>query len=140
MFDLTSEELFFYIKYSMQKYLYHEEKKISNIFFLIMALNHLKEWIASDYNPKYNKDTNKLEWKDQKNESEVFPKNIYLQENFSKLRKICNGTKHLSKVSPTTSSSYNLSIYSWAMLIALKILTKLLLLDFLEKKIHWKMF
>lgn len=114
MFDLNSpKDLFFYIKDSMQKYLANDEKKISDIFFLIMALNHLREWIAPDYNPTRNKTTEELEWKDPKNKAEIFSKNIYSQENFSKLRKICNGTKHLSKSSPPTSFSYDLPIDSW---------------------------
>lgn len=75
MFDLnTAEDLFFYIQDSMKKYLANKHKNVSDVFFLIMALNHLREWIAPGYHPRFNDKSKSNEWKETNNGAEIFSK------------------------------------------------------------------
>jgi len=108
MFDInTADDLYFHVCKTMESFSQNNAKKVSDLFFLLMALNHLREWIA----PRYCKRNNK--WPEPKNNAELFSRNIYDIPEFDTLRKLCNGTKHLRKNTPKTSASYGLSIDEW---------------------------
>lgn len=109
MFDLDSaESLLSYIDQSLKNYSSQKSKRVSELFFLIMSLTHLREWIAPGY--KMNKSNH---WPDPKNDAEVFSRKIYSLQDYDLLRRVCNGTKHLSGGRPDTSATHGLNIDDW---------------------------
>jgi hypothetical protein len=74
-----------------------KERPTEDLLFIIMALNHLREWIAPDYNP-YGRPP-KL--RNPKTKAEEFSRRLYCDPNFKIIREICNATKHVKKNGPS---------------------------------------
>lgn len=107
MFDLKKpEDFFYYIKITIDR---SESNgyRLSDLLFLIMSLNHLREWIAPGYN-KY-----KNQWPEANTKEKEFSKFIYETEEFKLIRKLCNGTKHLSSSTPSTHVKFNDLVMDW---------------------------
>jgi hypothetical protein len=105
IFDLnTSLQFFDSICRTLERYKSNNAKDIEDLLYVIMGLNHLREWIA----PKY-------ERRDSSNPSKDFYQNIFYNSNSYKLIKdLCNRTKHLEMKAPrTTSAQYGLSVDDW---------------------------
>lgn len=113
MFELKSpEEFFSYIK-DTHKQEKLKNYKLSDLFFLIMSLNHLREWIAPGYKPKYDDKTDSFKWPVADTKEKQFSKFIYEQNEFQTIRKLCNGTKHLSKQTPKTTVDFGTTLAEW---------------------------
>jgi len=110
IFDLKSaEDYFYHIQRSIDKYKLDSNKKIERLFFIINGLNHLREWIAPNYQPYFNNgEENKPKTKE-----EIVSKKIYDLSEHEIIRKICNGTKHQSKQKHELIAKYDLKISQW---------------------------
>jgi hypothetical protein len=109
IFDIkTSKDLFFHINRTMKDYCDENEKDAIKLLFLIMALNHLREWIA----PGYKKDRGG-NWPLADTPEKQFSKNIYDNcPEFDTIRKLCNKSKHIN-LDPRTGSMHTLTIDDW---------------------------
>ena len=104
IFDITSpEELFNSIEQSFKRYQDGRVKSIELLLYIIMGLNHLREWIAPNYNHK----------EEPQNDGERFYREIYLHDSFKTIQFLCNRTKHLQQTDINTSSSHGLSFHEW---------------------------
>jgi hypothetical protein len=104
IFDIYSPEEFFYsINIAWKKYKRDKQKSIEILLYVIMGLNHLREWIAPQYNPEYK--CGHICWKTPTNDAERFSKTIYENASFEIIRRLCNKTKHLEKKGKVTTSS-----------------------------------
>ena len=109
MFDVTTpNDLFFHACRTMEHFENRRTKKISDLFFLIMALNHLREWIA----PGYKKDENGM-WPLPLNPQQKFFLSIWDLPEFRTINGICNGTKHFISKHKATSAEYGLNFDDW---------------------------
>ncbi len=110
IFDINSEKgLFFLINRTMKRYSGEREKDAAELLFLIMALNHLREWIA----PGYSKNRNG-NWPTPNNDGERFSQDIYDKcPEFETIRKLCNRSKHLKEIPQITDSEHNTTVDEW---------------------------
>lgn len=101
LLDINSEEDFFeIIKNSFKRYKNEKDKSIEILLFIIMGLNHLREWIAPGYAPfTHNGNINVP-----KTRYEQFSNDVYITNEHKILREICNKSKHL-KSSSTSSDA-----------------------------------
>lgn len=117
IFDVkTSEDYFYHIQRSIDKYKLDTSKNIERLFFIINGLNHLREWIAPNYQQfSYvcKQDSKVKKVNEPKNEAEIFSKNIYDLSEYTIIREVCNGIKHLRKQRKTLETSYNLNVDAW---------------------------
>lgn len=105
MFHLKSAEDFFYcINVTLQRYEHSQVKQIEDLMFLLMGLNHLREWIAPGY--KYDKKI-----PPSTPEQKFFVK-VHETPEFKAINELCNGTKHLNNAPPTHSNG-GLNIDEW---------------------------
>jgi hypothetical protein len=102
IFNLNSKDLFFYIQVSMKKYKNSKAKNIEQLFFIIMSLNHIREWIAPGYKHTYKPI----------NVEQEFYNDIYELQEFKTIQDLCNGIKHLGS-SKNTEAQYGLKIDDW---------------------------
>lgn len=107
IFDINSAEgLFFLINRTMKRFSHEHEKDVTELLFLIMALNHLREWIA----PGYGRDRDG-NWPDPDNDGEQFSQDIYDKcPEFETIRKLCNKSKHIKRNSPNTHSEHGVFV------------------------------
>ena len=104
MFDVqTPEEYFFHIQQSITNYQKSKNKSIERLFFILNGLNHLREWIAPNYKPKY----------PAQNKGEDFFNLIWKFEQFKTINELCNGTKHFDCAPANTKGIYGLPIDEW---------------------------
>ncbi len=90
MFDINdAKDLFSHIKRTMKGYCEKEVKDPAELLFLIMALNHLREWIA----PRYHK-VDQHNWPPADTPAKQFSQDIYEFPEFVIIRKLCNHSKH----------------------------------------------
>ncbi|MBT4668620.1 MAG: hypothetical protein HOC17_03680 [Candidatus Ruthia sp.] len=108
MFDLKAEDLFFHVKQAMGKYQESKSKSIEQLFFIIMGLNHLREWIAPGY--KYDRESPSPVTKEHK----FFVKIYNELPEFKTINASCNGIKHLES-SQNTDAKYGLKIDDWGL-------------------------
>jgi len=112
IFDLnTAQEFLDSICRIIKRYKSSVAKEIEYLLYVIMGLNHLREWIAPGYNPKNTP----------KNPGEVFYQDIWDNKSFQIINSICNGTKHLAKMDLTTSSEYGIPFDDWPEVDAVRI-------------------
>jgi hypothetical protein len=106
IFDINSAKgLFFLINRTMKDYCDEEEKDAARLLFLIMALNHLREWIAPGYKPDRHGT-----WPPESNNAERFSKDISVNcPEFEIIRKLCNKSKHIN-TNPPTGSMHTLTV------------------------------
>lgn len=104
IFDIDSPEIFFYsIQYTFEKYKNNKEKSIESLLYIIMGLNHLRDWIAPGYD--FRSSPQKA--------NEFFYKLIFDEcASFQIINKLCNRTKHLT-TSVNTSSLHDLPLDEW---------------------------
>ena len=105
MFNIqTPKDYFYHIKNSIEKYKSDKEKKIERLFFIINGLNHLREWIAPNYD--YN---DKAE-----NDAQIFYNDIFKNSKYFKnINNICNGIKHLKPQNKKLKTFYNSNVDEW---------------------------
>lgn len=99
MFDVsTPKDFFFHIERAIENYESSNHKQVGSLFFIVMGLNHLREWIAPGYN--HENSATKPE--------EHFYNNIFEEcDDFKIIKDICNGVKHF-KTKKLTSVEYGL--------------------------------
>lgn len=103
IFDIkSSEEFFSSVLRIYDRYQRSNEKDIEDLLYVLMGLNHLREWIAPRYKPKTQ--PSKPE--------EAFSKEIYSLPSFTIIRSLCNRTKHMTKVI-ATASSHDIPFDDW---------------------------
>ncbi len=110
IFDINSAEgLFFLINRTMERYSGEQEKDVTELLFLIMALNHLREWIAPEYGRGQHGN-----WPIPRNSGDQFFLDIYNKcPKFRTINKLCNRTKHLKSITQNTDSEHGLPINEW---------------------------
>lgn len=109
IFDLNDPHAFFHsIKYQLIQYEEETTRSTEDILYVIMGLNHLREWIAPDY--KF--DNTAKVWPAPKTEAEAFSKRIYDTPEFKIVRSLCNQTKH-PKNKVLTSTLHGANIDDW---------------------------
>ncbi|MBI3398729.1 MAG: hypothetical protein HY026_05805 [Deltaproteobacteria bacterium] len=109
IFDIYSPEEFFYsINTAWENYKKGKQKSVEILLYVIMGLNHLREWIAPGYNPE------KKLWKTPSTDAESFSKAIYNDVSFEIIRDLCNRTKHLKQMEAKTSSDHDVSFDDWS--------------------------
>ncbi|MCG2813259.1 MAG: hypothetical protein L6245_01120, partial [Thermodesulfovibrionales bacterium] len=113
IFDIYSPEEFFYsINNAWKNYRRDKQKSVEILLYVIMGLNHLREWIAPGYNPKC-KSGNKC-WETPSTDAERFSKAIYNNASFKIIRSLCNRTKHLKQMKANTSSNHDVPFDDWS--------------------------
>lgn len=103
VFDMnTPEEFFASIQRTFEEFRAPAAKPIEGLLYVVMGLNHLREWIAPGYDPKH----------DAQSSAEEFHDKIYREPSFKTVKQVCNMTKHLAP-SPDTSSTHGLKMDDW---------------------------
>jgi hypothetical protein len=101
MFDIQSaDELFAMLRERFEQYRADKEKGTEDAFFMILGSNHLREWIAPGY--KCSGKGKDRRWPAAKDEAQHFSRQMYENENFTIVRKLANGIKHLRASTTTT--------------------------------------
>ena len=102
-FHLSSPDDFFYsLRNTLARYRRDKAKRVEDLFFLVMGLTHLREWIAPGYNHKDPVLT----------AAHRLYHDIYGTPEFKTVQAVCNGLKHV-KHSPVTSYSGGLPFDEW---------------------------
>ena len=115
IFDIeNAKDLFDVVEKRFKDYCGDPEKRTEDIIFIIMIVNHLREWIAPEFGP-----TSKDKCPDAKTDAEKFSRKLYDDTKFTVIRELCNGTKHAKK-SPATTMEYETNILKWSNLLAVK--------------------
>lgn len=100
MFDIESAaELFAMLRHRFEDYSTDDEKSTEDAIFIVLIANHLREWIAPNYGPSKNI------WPPATTDAERFSRRVFENSNFSVVRKLANGTKHLRQ-GPKTDTLY----------------------------------
>lgn len=104
MFNLkTPSDYFFHIENAIKSYQSKSNKSIQELFFIINGLNHLREWIAPDYDYKIKPQM----------PNEILFNKIWSLSEFKIINKLCNGTKHLNEKVPKTHAEFGLPLSKW---------------------------
>ncbi len=104
IFDLnTLEEFFQSICRILEQYKVSTAKNIEDLLYILMGLNHLREWIAPGYDWK----------KPPKEPKEEFFQSIYITSEFKTVNALCNRTKHLQPIREKSCSEHDLKIDDW---------------------------
>ena len=105
IFDISTPlDFFSSIEQSFKKYKTEKTKSIELLLYVIMGLNHLREWIAPGYN-----------YEDPPaNDAEEFYRLIYSESSYKTINALCNRTKHLNTRDINTSSSYGIPFDKWS--------------------------
>ncbi len=104
IFDLNTPEEFFYsICRILEQYKISTAKNIEDLLYILMGLNHLREWIAPGYDWK----------KPPKSPNEEFYQFIYKNSEFKTVNALCNRTKHLNPIRQKSSSEHDLKFDDW---------------------------
>jgi hypothetical protein len=109
LFNINDAQAFFHsIKHRYRSYAAAKVRPTEDLLYVIMGLNHLREWIA----PRYNYNNKDQKWPEPKTEAEVFSKEIFGSPEHAMVRELCNRTKH-PKPTMRTSTSHNSCIDDW---------------------------
>jgi hypothetical protein len=105
IFDLNTPSQFFdSIRRILDRYKSSNAKDIEDLLYVLMGLNHLREWISPGYDP----------FKRQpQNPQEHFYNAIWENHSFKKIKALCNRTKHLQPISEKTSSTHGIPLDDW---------------------------
>ena len=96
IFEISTPEDFLHsIEKVYERYL--QSKYCEDLLYVLMGLNHLREWIAPDGTPE--------------GAAKQFSKAIYADADFHIVRRLCNRTKHLRKIETTTE--YGVTMDEW---------------------------
>lgn len=105
LFDIDSAEAFFYaIRHSASILIEAKAKEIDRLLFVILGLNHLREWIAPGYRHTDSPANSS---------AEKFYCEIYNLPSFKLLNDICNHSKHLKPLRSTATTEYDLAFDDW---------------------------
>lgn len=96
----TPEEFLHSVEKVYQRYL--QSKYSEDLLYVLMGLNHLREWIAPGYRAG-GKPTNA---------AEIFSEAIYGDADNDIVRLLCNRTKHLRKME--TSTEFGVTMAEWS--------------------------
>jgi hypothetical protein len=111
IFHLTSaSDLFCCLHVALSRYQKADSKRIEDAFFLVMGANHLREWIALGYNPKFKKGVPSPA---PNSEAEKFYIEIFDNDDFKIVQGLCNRAKHLTANCVLTGYLGDLSIDEW---------------------------
>lgn len=111
IFNLASAEDFFLsLKIALVKYRKSTVKELEVALFLVMGVNHLREWIAPDYDPR--PDGRGRPKNTPKNAAERFYVAIF-DGDFKLVNQLCNRSKHLKKIDARTGLEGGLNIDEW---------------------------
>lgn len=111
IFNLASAEDFFLsLKIALAKYRKSTVKELEVALFLVMGVNHLREWIAPGYDPR--PDGRGRPKNTPKNAAEKFYVDIY-DDDFKLVNQLCNRSKHLRKIGARTGFEGGLNIDEW---------------------------
>lgn len=109
-FHLTSAKDFLYcLENTLARYKKSRVKRVEDLFFLVMGLAHLREWIAPGYKHEQTAVT----------PAQHFYNDIYKIQDFKTVLALCNGIKHLdiehsdNRPAPNTSYSADLPFNEW---------------------------
>lgn len=104
IFDLkTSKDFFSTILRIYDRYQQSNAKDVEDLLYVLMGLNHLREWIAPEYSYKTAA----------KRPEEIFYNEIWETPSFQIINSLCNRSKHLNMISETTSSSHGIPVDDW---------------------------
>ena len=111
VFHLTSaRHLLYCLEDALQRYRDSRIKRIEDVFFLVMGANHLREWIAPGYSPKFR---DGLPSSPADTEAKKFYIRIFDNADFQIVRNVCNRAKHLSMQCEPTCCTGGLPIDEW---------------------------
>lgn len=111
IFDLDTPKSFFdLIERRWQHCTAGSHKHTEDILFVILGINHLREWIAPKYKPKWVND--EPIFPGPGSPEQEFSKNLYITRNHSIIRDLCNGLKHTDP-KHAILTSYNLPFDEW---------------------------
>jgi len=106
MFDIISADDFFLeIEIAFGRLTSARAKRVADLLFVILGLNHLREWIAPGF-----KDERKS--RSPINDAERFFEAIYRDRSWKAVNDICNQVKH-EGTAPSLGAEYGLKIDSW---------------------------
>ena len=118
VFDLFSAQEFFRsIKESYDDY--KARGSMRDLMYVIMGLNHLREWIA----PGYKFDHKRQRWPKAIMPEQIFSRMIYSLQDFKLLREVCNKTKHMTK-KISTAVEYGPTLAEWESLASVNSLAR----------------
>ncbi|WP_199052280.1 hypothetical protein [Aquitalea sp. ASV15] len=104
-FDISSPDIFFQlIQRSIKEFDENKYKSAEKLMFIIMGLNHLREWIAPNYSHKRKAQT----------AEQHFFNSIYNLPEYKTINSLCNSSKHLSPFSGKPSIIGDVSIDEWS--------------------------
>jgi hypothetical protein len=111
IFDINNAKgLFFLINRTIKRFCDEEEKDAAKLLFLIMALNHLREWIAPGYKPDRNGN-----WPPANTAEKRFSQDIYDNcYEFGTIRELCNKSKHLKQIPELIHTEYDTLFDDWS--------------------------
>ena len=108
VFDFGDAKAFFdSIERAYNRYQQGPAKSTEELLYVIMGLNHLREWISPDFNPGKNR-----KWPDAKNIEQKLSKKIYEDDNYTIIRSLCNSTKH-ARYDIETDTQFGLTMDEW---------------------------
>jgi hypothetical protein len=103
-FDLSSPELFFdAIERAAAELADSDFKSTERLMFVVMGLNHLREWIAPGYDYR----------QPPTSDAEKFFHHIYSIPEYGVIKSLCNCSKHLSMTSGSLTMPPPLSMDEW---------------------------
>lgn len=106
IFDFDSDEAFFrFLRRTASKLQSQKVKTTSGLLYLIMGLNHLRDWIAPGF-----------DWKNNKPETDEQKFYVEIYENcadFQILNNICNRSKHMAKSKYKLETRYGAKLSEW---------------------------
>ena len=108
VFDFgNAKEFFASIERVNNRYRRGPAKSTEDLLYVIMGLNHLREWISPGYNPGRNR-----KWPTARNKSQEFSRIIYENQYFTIICSLCSLTKHVRQ-EIEADAQFGLSIHEW---------------------------
>jgi len=108
VFDFGDAKAFFAsIDRTYDRYRNGTVKSTEDILYVIMGLNHLREWIAPGFKTKPDGT-----WPKSDSPEKKFSKQVYNDENHRIIRILCNATKH-AKAHAKSGTSHDALVDDW---------------------------
>jgi hypothetical protein len=118
IFDIEhAQHLFELVESRFQRYRDDDEKATEDVLSVLMMVNHLREWIAPNYNPE------RGIWPSTHSPAEQFSRRVYEHADFAVIRGLCNGTKH-AKTIKGTATKYDPYLSRWPKISSVKSLIR----------------
>lgn len=111
IFDIRDAKQFLHtIEQRFIRYQASRVKSTEDLLFIVMGLNHLREWIAPGFKPKC---FDPLTWPPEDTRAKEFSRKVYEDSDHEMVRELCNGMKHVRKSKHTTSAAYDSTMAEW---------------------------